>query len=103
MMTADLDLSQGRLVLRLNLTPPRDFTGKMLEVWLLPPGGTPRSLGLFPSERSGTTTALILPPDVAAALASSALAVSLEPTGGSATGAPSGPVLFSGAVMPVDT
>lgn len=102
MMTADLNLADGRLVLRLNLTPPRDFAGKMLEVWLLPAGGTPRSLGLFPSERSGTTTALILTPEIAAALTSSALAVSLEPTGGSSTGAPSGPVLFSGAVMPVD-
>ena len=102
MMSADLDVADGRLVLRLNIKPPRDFTGKMLEVWLVPPGGTPRSLGLFPSEESGTTTALILPHDIAAALATSALAVSLEPSGGSTTGLPTGPVLFSGAVIPVD-
>ena len=30
------------------------------------------------------------------------LAVSLEPSGGSTTGLPTGPVLFSGAVIPVD-
>ncbi|MGH6885635.1 MAG: anti-sigma factor, partial [Geminicoccales bacterium] len=59
-------------------------------------------LGLFPSEMSGTTTVLVLPPDVAETLATSALAVSLEPKGGSATGLPTGPVLFSGAVVPVD-
>jgi len=104
MMTADLDVADGRLILRLNVRPPRDFTGKTLEVWLVPPDGAPHSLGLFPSERSGTTTVLVLPPDVAAALAApeSALAVSLEPKGGSTTGAPTGPVLFSGGIMPVD-
>jgi anti-sigma-K factor RskA len=102
MMNADLDVTKGRLVLRLNIRPPRDFTGRILEVWLVPPGGTPRSLGLFPSEKSGTTTVLLLSHDTAQALANSALAVSIEPSGGSTTGVPSGPVLFSGAVIPVD-
>jgi anti-sigma-K factor RskA len=101
MMTADFDIADGRLVLRLNLTPPRDFTANVLEVWLVSPDGTRRSLGLFPSERPGTTTALVLPHDTAEALAKAALAVSLEPRGGSMTGQPSGPVLFTGALMPV--
>ena len=102
MMVADLDVADGRLVLRLKIKPPRDFTGKTLEVWLVPPGGTPRSLGLLPSAEGGTTVALNLPNDTAEALTTSELAVSLEPSGGSATGAPTGPVLFSGAVLPVD-
>ena len=102
MMIADLDVADGRLVLRLKIKPPRDFTGKTLEVWLVPPGGTPRSLGLLPSAEGGTTVALSLPHDTAEALTTSELAVSLEPSGGSATGAPTGPVLFSGAVLPVD-
>ncbi|MGH6927513.1 MAG: anti-sigma factor, partial [Dongiaceae bacterium] len=104
MMTADLDVKDGQLVLRLNIKPPRDFTDKALEVWMVPPGGAPQSLGLFPSERSGTTAVLVLPPEVVEALSSpnSALAVSLEPKGGSATGQPTGPVLFSGGVVPVD-
>ena len=101
MMTADLDIADGRLVLRLNLTPPRDFTANVLEVWLVSPDGMRRSLGVFPSERPGTTTALSLPHDTAEALAKAALAVSLEPRGGSTTGQPSGPVLFTGALMPV--
>lgn len=100
MMTADLDTADGRLVLRLNLTPPRDFTAHVLEVWLVSPDGVRRSLGIFPSERPGTTTALFLPHDTADALAKAALAVSLEPKGGSTTGRPSGPVLFTGALMP---
>jgi anti-sigma-K factor RskA len=99
MMTADLDIADGRLVLRLNLTPPRDFTAKVLEVWLVSPDGMRRSLGLFPSERPGTTTALSLPHDTAEALAKATLAVSLEFRGGSTTGQPSGPVLFTGALM----
>jgi anti-sigma-K factor RskA len=104
MMTADLDVKDGQLVLRLNIKPPRDFTDKALEVWVVPPGGAPQSLGLFPSERSGTTAVLVLPPEVVEALSTpnSALAVSLEPKGGSATGQPTGPVLFSGGVVPVD-
>jgi anti-sigma-K factor RskA len=102
MMIADLDVAEGRLVLRLKIKPPRDFTGKTLEVWLVAPDGTPRSLGLFPSEQSGTTVALNLPHDIAETLATSQLAVSLEPSGGSTTGLPTGPVLFSGAVIPVD-
>ena len=101
MMTADLDIADGRLLLRLNLTPPRDFTANVLEVWLVSPDGMRRSLGLFPSERPGTTTALSLPHATAEALAKAALAVSLEPRGGSTTGQPSGPVLFTGALMPV--
>jgi anti-sigma-K factor RskA len=102
MMTADLDVADGRLVLRLKIKPPRDFTDKTLEVWLVPPDGAPRSLGLLPSVEGGTTVALTLPQETAAALATSELAVSLEPSGGSSTGQPSGPVLFSGAVIPVD-
>lgn len=100
MMTADLDVADGRLVLRLNLTPPRDFTTNVLQVWLVSPDGT-SSLGILPSERPGTTTALVLPHDTAEALAKAALAVSLEPRGGSMTGQPSGPVLFTGGLMSV--
>ena len=102
MMVADLDVADGRLVLPLKIKPPRDFTDKTLEVWLVPPDGAPRSLGLLPSPEGGTTVALSLPPDLAEALATSELAVSLEPSGGSTTGVPTGPVLFSGAVLPVD-
>jgi anti-sigma-K factor RskA len=57
---------------------------------------------LLPSAEGGTTVALNLPHDIAQALATSELAVSLEPSGGSTTGLPTGPVLFSGAVLPVD-
>jgi anti-sigma-K factor RskA len=100
MMNADFNSSDRRLVLRLNFTPHRDFTLNVLEVWEVAKDGTPRSLGIFPSERPGTTTALVLPRDTADDLVKATLAVSLEPRGGSTTGQPSGPVLFTGQLMP---
>lgn len=70
------------------------------ELWALPSGGTPKSLGLVAA--SGTTR-LKLDPSKAAFLASPAMAISLEPKGGSPTGLPTGPVLYKGAVVQVRT
>lgn len=100
MMNADFNATEGRLVLRLNLTPHRDFTVNVLEVWVVAPDGTRRSLGVFPSEHPGTTAALVLPRDTADAIARAQLSVTLEPKGGSRTGQPSGPVLFTGQLVP---
>jgi anti-sigma-K factor RskA len=63
---------------------------KALELWSLPPSGAPRSLGLISA--SGAT--VLSKRKVLEGTA--ALAVSLEPSGGSPTGAPTGPVLFVG-------
>ncbi len=67
---------------------------KALELWMLPDGQPPRSLGVL---ARGTVAKVTLPslPDVAFANVP-ALAVSLEAAGGSTTGAPQGPVLYSG-------
>lgn len=65
------------------------------ELWALPKGAAPRSLGLIPA--SGKVV-LNLAGDARVALEEvPAFAVSLEPKGGSPTGAPTGPVLYSGA------
>ena len=63
---------------------------KALELWSVPASGAPRSLGLISA--SGAT--VFSKRKVLEGTA--ALAVSLEPPGGSTTGAPSGPVLFVG-------
>jgi anti-sigma-K factor RskA len=69
------------------------------ELWVIPGDGTPRSLGLL-QDTGGTT--LALSPTVRAYLAAGAtLAVSIEPVGGSKTGAPTGPVVAKGALSPV--
>ena len=63
---------------------------RALELWAIPTGGTPRSLGLISA--SGAT---VLQKGNALEGAAT-LAVSLEPPGGSPTGAPTGPVLYAG-------
>lgn len=71
---------------------------RVLELWSVPPasaGGAPKSLGLI--SPSGAT---VLPrarlPETLLKGGTAALAVSLEPPGGSPTGAPTGPVVFAG-------
>lgn len=64
------------------------------ELWLLPEGRKPVSLGLLPD--SGEAT-LKTPPELRALLEpGAALAVSVEPAGGSPTGQPTGPVPYQG-------
>lgn len=64
------------------------------ELWLIPADGKPRSLGLLQPER--TVTIAIPPALVGLAASNAVLAVSLEPQGGSPTGAPTGPVIGAG-------
>jgi anti-sigma-K factor RskA len=64
------------------------------ELWLIPPDGKPRPVGLL---RADQTVTLALPPDITAfAKKDAVLAVSLEPPGGSPTGLPTGPVIATG-------
>ncbi|MGW8463434.1 anti-sigma factor [Pseudomonas sp. CLCA07] len=70
--------------------------GQSLELWAIAADGKPISLGLIPAggkgkvELNDAQKALIGKPI--------ALAVSLEPKGGSPTGQPTGPVLYQGAL-----
>ena len=101
MMVADLDVADGRLVLRLKIKPPRDFTDKTLEVWLVPADGA--ALPGIAAQRGGRHHDGAHPaPRHRRDASDLKLAVSLEPSGGSTTGAPTGPVLFSGEVIPVE-
>lgn len=68
------------------------------ELWLIPQAGAaPVSLGLLPEAGSAT---LQLPEKAVQALpGAAAMAVSLEPRGGSPTGRPTGPVLYQGVLV----
>lgn len=67
---------------------------RAIELWLIPQGGRPHSLGLI---QPGSPIRLVIPPELVGRLTSEAtLAVSLEPPGGSPTGQPTGPVIASG-------
>jgi anti-sigma-K factor RskA len=67
---------------------------RALELWLIPSGDRPHSLGLI---QAGQPMRLSIPPALADRVTpDAALAVSLEPPGGSPTGLPTGPVIASG-------
>ncbi|MGH8706209.1 MAG: anti-sigma factor, partial [Burkholderiales bacterium] len=76
------------------LDPAIHVPDKSLELWAVPRKGAPRSLGLVAAgEKAMLTLAAVADQSLAEV---PAFAVSLEPKGGSPTGAPTGPVLFSG-------
>jgi anti-sigma-K factor RskA len=64
------------------------------ELWVIA-DGKPRPLGLLTPERGVPlmVQASLVPPD-------GVLAISVEPSGGSPTGLPTGPVPYKGAVLP---
>ncbi|WP_375172031.1 anti-sigma factor domain-containing protein [Marinobacter sp.] len=65
--------------------------GKDYELWIVPEQGGPLSLGVIPA---GGVHRVQLTDEARAALSQSkTLAISLEPRGGSPTGAPTGPIL----------
>ena len=67
---------------------------RSMELWLIPQGGKPASLGLI---SAGQPVQLNLPPELLKQVGSgAALAVSLEPLGGSPTGQPTGEVIAHG-------
>ena len=67
---------------------------RSMELWLIPKGGKPASLGLI---AAGQPVRLNVPPELLKHVGSGAtLAVSLEPPGGSPTGQPTGEVIAHG-------
>lgn len=73
-------------------TPP----SRSHELWVIPADGKPRSLGVMPSGK--TIRIRIIQPMVSQLAKGVTLAVSVEPAGGSPTGAPTGPVIASGTL-----
>ena len=87
----------GRYLTVKSVTPVELAAGRALELWALPEGKDPRSLGVLPA--GGIARVALAAPAGIAFQGIPALAVSLEPAGGSPTGKPTGPVLFSGGVQ----
>lgn len=91
---ASWDRSSRRLLVsevNMPITPRHDY-----QLWLIPAGGKPHSLGVMPA-RPHMQLALAEP--IGAMVSRGAtLAVSLEPAGGSRTDQPTGPVVASGPI-----
>src|SRR4029453_9853148 len=82
----------GRLLNVKALEPISVPAGKTMELWALPQQGAPRSLGIIAAEG---TTRVDLPRTADATFSAvPAMAISIEPTGGSPTGLPTGPVVY---------
>jgi len=81
----------------LTIVPAALLTGQeqqALELWVIPSGGKPHSLGLIDPGRS---VKVMVPPELRPHVtADSVLAISVEPPGGSPTGQPTGPVIANG-------
>ena len=93
--TATMDPQRGSMVV-VPGTPLPFEPGKAPELWLIPAGGKPISVGMIALDKPTTIT---LDPALLPKLGTTALlAVSVEPPGGSPTGQPTGAVIAKGAI-----
>ncbi|MBV7409388.1 anti-sigma factor domain-containing protein [Maritimibacter sp. DP1N21-5] len=70
--------------------------GTVHELWIIAGGNAPVSMGLLPGDDPAR---IAVAPEVAAQFDGATLAISVEPPGGSPTGAPTGPVIATGGVQ----
>lgn len=75
-------------------TPP---TGKSYELWMLPAAGNPVPMGLM--NPTGAASETVSPELLRKLALAKRLAISEEPQGGSPTGLPTGPVLWTAALV----
>lgn len=87
-------------LLRVRMVKPwGDMAGRSLELWVMPSEGAPRSLGTVPNAPGDTMIEITATdPRVRGA---QALAISMEPPGGSPSGTPTGPMVAKGVIAPV--
>ena len=83
----------GRAVVTRPLVNVSVESNRVLELWAAAGTGAPRSLGLISAQSATVVKRAVLP------VGTDHLAVSLEPPGGSPTGAPTGPVLYVGRLV----
>lgn len=95
---ASLDIKQGK-VLMVPVPAPADAQGRVPELWLIPAGEAPRSLGLVSIDKAHTVA---VPKDLLRALKpGSTLAITLEPAGGAPQGVPTGPIVAKGGLQTI--
>lgn len=92
---ATLDTASGAILLVPVPSAP-DAEGRVPELWLIPAGEAPRSLGVVTTDKAHT---IAVPAELRRAMtAGSTLAISLEPAGGAPQGVPTGPIVAKGNI-----
>jgi len=93
-------MSRDKMLKVTAMHPPSIPADKSCELWMLPGKDRPPiSLGLLPMQ--GTMMMPLSKEKLGVLSAAAGLAVSMEPKGGSPTGAPTGPVMYQGALYPI--
>jgi len=90
--------ADGRALVTRPLLPVSVEANRVLELWSVPPEGAPRSLGVIAADGATVIDRKRLPASLLKG-GTAALAVSIEPPGGSPTGAPTGPVIYAGKLQ----
>lgn len=93
-LIAEVDTKTG--IIRVRSVQAETPAGKSLELWHVPDGQAPKSLGLLKAGLNAQTVKDLAGP------VNGIIAVSVEPEGGSPTGAPTGPVVYTGKLVPVE-
>lgn len=92
---ASLDMARGKIHM-MPVPSPADPDGRVGELWIIPAGQAPRSLGLVSNEKAHTVD---VPATIRDALAvGSMLAITMEPQAGMPHAAPSGPIIAKGEI-----
>jgi anti-sigma-K factor RskA len=93
-LIAEVDTTTG--VIRVRSVAAKTPPGRSLELWHVAEGHAPRSLGILKADLDAQTIQ-----DVAGPV-DGLIAVSVEPEGGSPSGAPTGPIVYTGRLIPVE-
>ena len=95
---ASIDLAAGKVHM-VPVPSPADASGRVDELWIIPAGQKPISLGFVSNEKAHS---IAFPAALRSAFAAGAtLAVTLEPSQGMPHAAPSGPVVAKGAIRTI--
>lgn len=95
---ATVDAAAGK-VLMVPVPSPADPAGRVNELWLIPDGQAPLSLGFVSNEKAHT---IVMPDAVRQALdVGGTLAITLEPEQGMPHAAPSGPIVAKGGIRQI--
>ncbi|WP_342249992.1 anti-sigma factor [Sphingomonas sp. OTU376] len=96
LLAANYDAGQGQLRIRAIAMPKSQLAP---ELWVIPKGGAPRSLGLVDARG---TTRVAIPADLRALVVDGAtLAITMEPATGAPHAGPSGPAVATGKISKI--